>query len=60
MTETLARTPEHAAILGAGPIGLAAALAAADRGWPFVYEATSTVGGSVREWGHVRMFTPGT
>ncbi|MGH8909510.1 MAG: flavoprotein [Egibacteraceae bacterium] len=47
------------AILGAGPIGLDAALAALDRGWPFtVYEAAPTVGGAVREWGHVRMFTP--
>jgi cation diffusion facilitator CzcD-associated flavoprotein CzcO len=47
------------AILGAGPIGLDAALAASDHGWPFtVYEATPTVGGAVRAWGHVRMFTP--
>jgi cation diffusion facilitator CzcD-associated flavoprotein CzcO len=47
------------AILGAGPIGLEAALAAADRGWPFtVYEAAPTVAGHVRDWGHVRLFTP--
>ncbi|MGH8898155.1 MAG: hypothetical protein ACRDZ4_14340 [Egibacteraceae bacterium] len=39
MTEILAQTPEHVAILGAGPIGLDAALSAADRGWSFtVYE----------------------
>jgi len=51
--------PQHVAILGGGPIGLDAALAAADRGWPFtVYEAAPTVGWAVREWGHVRMFTP--
>ena len=47
------------AILGAGPIGLEAALAAAERGDDFtVYEAAPTVGGHVRRWGHVRTFTP--
>jgi thioredoxin reductase len=47
------------AILGAGPIGLEAALAAAARGHqPVVYEAHERVGGNVRRWGHVRMFTP--
>ena len=47
------------AILGAGPIGLEAALAAAERGWPFdVYEAAPRVAGHVRRWGHVRVFTP--
>ena len=47
------------AILGAGPIGLEAALAAAGRGDDFtVFEAAPTVGGHVRRWGHVRTFTP--
>lgn len=47
------------AILGAGPTGLDAALACADRGLPFtVYEAADTPAGNVREWGHVRLFTP--
>lgn len=47
------------AILGAGPVGLEAALAAAEGGYPFtVYEAAPSVGGNVRSWGHVRMFTP--
>ena len=47
------------AILGAGPIGLEAALATAQRGWPFtVYEAAPTVAAHVRDWGHVRLFTP--
>ena len=47
------------AILGAGPIGLEAALAAADRGLDFtVYEASPSVGGHVRRWSHVRTFTP--
>ena len=47
------------AILGAGPVGLEAALAAADRGWPFtVYEAGSRPAAHVRRWGHVRLFSP--
>jgi NADPH-dependent 2,4-dienoyl-CoA reductase/sulfur reductase-like enzyme len=49
----------HIAILGAGPIGLEAALAAAERALPFtLYEADPEVGGHVRRWGHVRTFTP--
>src|SRR3954467_14768517 len=52
-------TQPRLAILGAGPIGLEAALAAAERGWEFtVYEAGRSVGASVRDWGHVRLFTP--
>ncbi|MBO8202253.1 hypothetical protein JW613_28790 [Streptomyces smyrnaeus] len=56
MTDTA--TP-HVAILGAGPIGLDAALACADAGLPYtVHEAGPTVGTHVRDWGHVRLFTP--
>ncbi|MFH9071381.1 hypothetical protein [Streptomyces alboflavus] len=52
------RTP-HVAILGAGPVGLDAALACVDAGWPFtVYEAGQTAGSHVQAWGHVRLFTP--
>lgn len=47
------------AILGAGPTGLEAALAAAGGGFPFtVYEVAPSVAGNVRAWGHVRLFTP--
>lgn len=47
------------AILGAGPTGLEAALAAAEAGAPFtLYEASPSVAGNVRAWGHVRLFTP--
>ena len=50
---------KRVAILGAGPTGLEAALAAAEAGRPFtLYEAASTVAGNVRAWGHVRLFTP--
>jgi hypothetical protein len=51
--------PGRIAILGAGPVGLEAALAASDAGRPFtVFEAAPQVGGNVRRWGHVRLFTP--
>ncbi|GAA2494690.1 FAD-dependent oxidoreductase [Streptomyces gobitricini] len=49
----------HVAILGAGPVGLDAALACADAGRPFtVYEAGAAAAAHVRAWGHVRLFTP--
>lgn len=52
-------TTTRLAILGAGPIGLEAALAAAEAGLDFsLYEAAATVGGHLRAWGHVRLFTP--
>jgi hypothetical protein len=54
-----AGTQPRIAILGAGPIGLEAALAAHERGCRFtVYEAGREPGANVREWGHVRLFTP--
>lgn len=52
-------TRPRIAVLGAGPTGLEAALAATERGWDVtVYEAAERVAGHVREWGHVRLFTP--
>ena len=52
-------TRPRIAILGAGPTGLEAALAAVEAGNPFtLYEAAPTVAGNVRAWGHVRLFTP--
>ncbi|WP_349367680.1 FAD-dependent oxidoreductase [Salinarimonas sp.] len=47
------------AILGAGPVGLAAAAHCAERGLPFVVlEAGAAVGAHARDWGHVRLFSP--
>jgi len=47
------------AVIGAGPIGLEAALAARQHGHQVtVYERAATVAGHVRLWGHVGMFTP--
>jgi hypothetical protein len=55
----LAPAPRQVAILGAGPVGLDAALACVDNGWPCtIYESASSVGANVRAWGHVRLFTP--
>ncbi len=52
-------TRPHIAILGAGPTGLEAALAAAERGLSFtLYEAAPQVAGAISAWGHVRLFTP--
>ena len=46
------------AIIGAGPIGLAAACRLLERGeTPIVFEAAGSSAATVREWGHVRMFS---
>ncbi|MFD9560744.1 NAD(P)-binding domain-containing protein [Streptomyces sp. NPDC059994] len=46
-------------VIGAGPIGLAAAARLVERGIePLVLEAGSTAGSAVREWSHVRLFSP--
>jgi thioredoxin reductase len=47
------------AIIGAGPVGLAAAAHVLERGLrPIVLEAGSGIGHSVRQWGHVQLFSP--
>jgi hypothetical protein len=47
------------AVLGAGPVGLEAALAAVERGHDLaVYEAAPHPAAHVRDWGHVRLFSP--
>lgn len=47
------------AVLGAGPVGLAAAAQLIDRGIPFfIVEAAPTVGASLLDYGHVRLFSP--
>ena len=47
------------AIVGAGPVGLAAAAHVLERGLtPIVLEAGSDVGHAVRQWGHVQLFSP--
>ena len=47
------------AVIGAGPIGLVAAAHLVSRGeTPLVLEAGQAVGASIREWAHVRLFSP--
>lgn len=47
------------AVLGAGPVGLAAAARLIERGLPFfILEAASTVGTNLLDYGHVRLFSP--
>jgi cation diffusion facilitator CzcD-associated flavoprotein CzcO len=46
-------------VIGAGPVGLAAAAHLHERGLPFtVLEAGEGPGAAVRQWGHVRLFSP--
>jgi thioredoxin reductase len=47
------------AIIGAGPVGLAAAAHLLARGeTPVIFEAGDAVAQSIRAWAHVRMFSP--
>lgn len=47
------------AIIGGGPVGLAAAAHLLERGErAILFEAGSSVGASLLDWGHVRMFSP--
>jgi thioredoxin reductase len=57
VNESLANLP--VVVIGAGPVGLAAAAHLAERGIAFqVLEAGGDVGAAVRDWGHVRLFSP--
>lgn len=47
------------AIIGAGPVGLAAAAHLIQRGeTPIVFEVGAEVGANIRTWGHVHLFSP--
>src|SRR5690349_6462498 len=47
------------AIVGGGPIGLAAAAHLVERGVSVkLYESGATIASSVASWGHVRLFSP--
>ena len=63
--EASARVPVQAVaqlpvvVIGAGPVGLAAAAHLKDRGLPaVVLEAGERVGAAMSQWGHIRTFTP--
>ncbi|RUX42517.1 MAG: FAD-dependent oxidoreductase [Mesorhizobium sp.] len=47
------------AVIGGGPVGLAAAVHLLEQGVPVkLYEAGTAVASNLRDWGHVRVFTP--
>lgn len=47
------------AVIGAGPIGLSAAVHLSNRGYqPVIFEAGEQAGANLARWGHVRMFSP--
>ena len=57
--ERMTITAKSIAIIGGGPVGLAAAAHALERGLePIVLEAGPQVGHAVRQWSHVPMFSP--
>src|SRR5215208_4353059 len=56
---SMTEKPHVVAVIGAGPVGLAAAAHLSSQGIePLVFEAREQVGASIREWGHVRVFSP--
>jgi thioredoxin reductase len=57
---TAAPVPElPVVVIGAGPVGLAAGAHLTERGLPVVVlEAGERVGSAMRQWGHIRTFTP--
>jgi len=49
------------AIIGAGPVGLAAAANLIERGiTSVIFETGDSVGAAIRKWGHIRLFSPWT
>jgi hypothetical protein len=56
---TTSSAPLPVAVIGAGPVGLAAAAHLVARGLPFVLiEAGDRVGAAIADWAHVRLFSP--
>ncbi len=57
--DTTARNDLPVAVIGAGPVGLAAAAHLLGRGLNVkLYEAGGGIASNLRDWGHVRVFTP--
>jgi hypothetical protein len=59
MTTSIANSELPVAVIGSGPVGLAAAAHLITRGLPVkLYESGDTVAANVHSWGHVRLFSP--
>ena len=59
MPDSITPAKKTVAVIGAGPVGLAAAAHLLERGLePVVIEAGPTVGHAVRQWSHVQTFSP--
>jgi hypothetical protein len=55
----LAASDLPVAVIGAGPVGLAAAAHLLARGEsPVIFESGASVGTNILDWGHVRLFSP--
>ncbi|MCC5671814.1 thioredoxin reductase [Kocuria rhizophila] len=56
---TTATNSHPIVVIGAGPIGLAAAAHLSERGLPFlILEAGTAAGAAIADWGHTRLFSP--
>ena len=51
-------TPRRIVVIGGGPIGIAAAIGALDRGFDVTLLERAAVGHSLRSWGNTRFFSP--
>ncbi len=59
MKEQIQKDRLPVVVIGAGPVGLAAAAHLIESGeTPIVFEAGSSVGASILQWEHVRLFSP--
>ena len=59
MNTAVSSTALPVVVIGAGPVGLAAAVHLVERGLePLVLEADTRAGAAIERWGHVRMFSP--
>jgi thioredoxin reductase len=59
MSHLIGRPTSTVAVIGAGPVGLAAAAHLVERGLtPIVLEAGDGPAAAIRQWGHVRLFSP--